>query len=93
VCASWALSVEAQQTNDAGPWRIPDNDSIRELLMDRIDVKQQDLDLVVGIIDANGRRVVAYGRASDGDRRPLDGDSVFQIGSVTKLLPRCCWQI
>jgi serine-type D-Ala-D-Ala carboxypeptidase/endopeptidase len=86
VCVAWELPVEAQQTTVTGPWHIPDNGSIRQLLADRIDVKQQDVGLVVGIIDANGRRVVTYGRASDGGKRPLDGDTVFQIGSVTKVL-------
>jgi serine-type D-Ala-D-Ala carboxypeptidase/endopeptidase len=86
ACVVWALPVDAQQAAVAGPWRIPDNDSIRQLLTDRIDVKQQDVGLVVGLIDANGRRVVAYGRASEGAKSPLDGDTVFQIGSVTKVL-------
>jgi CubicO group peptidase (beta-lactamase class C family) len=42
--------------------------------------------VVVGVIDASGPRVVAHGRSGAGDDRPLDGDTVFQIGSVTKTI-------
>jgi|SRR5215472_5209045 len=34
---------------------------------------------------ASGRRLVAYGHLEKGDARPLDGDIVFEIGSVTKV--------
>ena len=32
-----------------------------------------------------GRRVVAYGNLANGDPRTLDGDTIFEIGSVTKV--------
>src|SRR5262245_19594037 len=41
--------------------------------------------MVAGIVTAQGRRVVAYGRLDAGDARALDGDTVFEIGSVTKV--------
>jgi len=40
---------------------------------------------VVGVVGPEGRRVIAYGRRERGDPRPLDGDTVFEIGSVTKV--------
>jgi len=36
--------------------------------------------VVVGVIDSNGRRVVAHGVRGENDSRPLNGDTVFQIG-------------
>jgi CubicO group peptidase (beta-lactamase class C family) len=40
---------------------------------------------VVGLLDADGRsRIVAYGDAGPG-QPPLDGNSVFEIGSITKV--------
>jgi CubicO group peptidase (beta-lactamase class C family) len=41
--------------------------------------------MVVGLIDSNGRRVVAYGSLAKDDRRRLAGDTVFEIGSMTKV--------
>ena len=40
---------------------------------------------MVGVIEPGGRRVVAYGKSGAVDGRPLSGDSLFQIGSVTKV--------
>ena len=41
--------------------------------------------MVVGAIDPRGRRVVAHGKLEAGDPRQLDGDTLFEIGSVTKV--------
>jgi D-alanyl-D-alanine-carboxypeptidase/D-alanyl-D-alanine-endopeptidase len=58
---------------------------IREILVKRIDQQKQAVGIVVGVIDPNGRRVVAYGNLANGDPRTLDGDTIFEIGSVTKV--------
>jgi D-alanyl-D-alanine-carboxypeptidase/D-alanyl-D-alanine-endopeptidase len=39
----------------------------------------------VGVIEPTCRRVVAYGNLAQGDPRTLDGDTIFEIGSVTKV--------
>ena len=41
--------------------------------------------MVVGVVDARGRRIVAYGRVAKDDKRPLTGDTIFEIGSITKV--------
>jgi D-alanyl-D-alanine-carboxypeptidase/D-alanyl-D-alanine-endopeptidase len=41
--------------------------------------------IVVGVIDAGGRRVVGYGAMSAGDPRPVAGQTLFEIGSITKV--------
>jgi D-alanyl-D-alanine-carboxypeptidase/D-alanyl-D-alanine-endopeptidase len=58
---------------------------IREILVRRIDQQKQAVGIVVGVIEPNGRRVVAYGNLAKDDPRTLDGDTVFEIGSVTKV--------
>lgn len=41
--------------------------------------------LVLGVMEADGStRIVSYGAAGPG-AKPLDGDSVFEIGSITKV--------
>jgi CubicO group peptidase (beta-lactamase class C family) len=41
--------------------------------------------MVVGIVDPQGRRIVAYGGLDQGDQRSLNGDTIFEIGSITKV--------
>ena len=41
--------------------------------------------LVVGVIDGERTEVFAYGQRSADDPRPPDADSIFEIGSVTKV--------
>jgi CubicO group peptidase (beta-lactamase class C family) len=55
------------------------------MLVDRIDVQHQSIGIVVGIIGPEGRRVITYGHLDKGDPRPLDGDTIFEIGSATKV--------
>jgi CubicO group peptidase (beta-lactamase class C family) len=41
--------------------------------------------LVVGVIDKRGRQIYGYGKLSaDSDKKP-DGETVFEIGSITKV--------
>ena len=60
-------------------------DEIREILIKRIDQQKQAVGIVVGLIEPNGRRVVAYGNLASGDPRTLDGDTIFEIGSISKV--------
>jgi len=62
---------------------LPDKD-IRAILADRIDVQRQGVGIVVGVIDPSGRRTVAYGSTKKGEG-PVDADTVFEIGSITKV--------
>jgi hypothetical protein len=64
---------------------------IRDILAERIDTYRGSVGMVVGMIEPSGRRVVAYGRREAGDPRPLDGDTLFEIGSITKSSRRFCW--
>lgn len=63
----------------------PSDQDIRTILQQRIDAFHQGVGIVVGVIDPKGRRVVAYGSLDKGDARPLNGATVFEIGSVTKV--------
>lgn len=64
---------------------VPSDSDIRQMLVDRIDVQHQSVGIVVGVIGPKGRRVIAYGHLEKGDPRPLSGDTIFEIGSVTKV--------
>jgi D-alanyl-D-alanine-carboxypeptidase/D-alanyl-D-alanine-endopeptidase len=64
---------------------IPAEEEIRRILVERVDVQRRSLGLVVGVVTPEGRRVVSYGVANQGDPRPVDGDTIFELGSVTKV--------
>jgi D-alanyl-D-alanine-carboxypeptidase/D-alanyl-D-alanine-endopeptidase len=66
-------------------WSPPCDADIRDILIQRIDLERQGVGMVVGVIDRQGRRIVAHGALGQGDTRPLDGDTVFEIGSITKV--------
>src|SRR5262245_45105932 len=64
----------------------PDADAeVRAILADRVDVARQSVGMVAVTLAAGQRRVVAYGRSDTPDDRPLDGDAVFEVGSITKV--------
>ena len=57
---------------------VPSNDEIRAILQERVDRDRQSTGIVVGVITSDGQRIVGYPGA-------LNGDTVFEIGSVTKV--------
>jgi D-alanyl-D-alanine-carboxypeptidase/D-alanyl-D-alanine-endopeptidase len=77
--ASSAMAQSAAQS------AMPSDSEIRQILVDRIDAQHQSVGIVVGVIGPEGRRVVAYGQLEKGDPRPLNGDTIFEIGSATKV--------
>jgi D-alanyl-D-alanine-carboxypeptidase/D-alanyl-D-alanine-endopeptidase len=64
---------------------VPGSEGIREILAKRIDHQKQAVGIVVGVIEPNGRRVIAHGNLAHDDSRTLDGDTMFEIGSVSKV--------
>jgi D-alanyl-D-alanine-carboxypeptidase/D-alanyl-D-alanine-endopeptidase len=60
------------------------SDSIRALLRDHIDLDKKSVGIVVGIVDERGGRVISYGQMDNEQSSPVDGDTVFDICSITK---------
>ncbi len=77
-----SVLVTAQSTSES---TVPSNDAIRQILVERVADRQGSVGIVVGVIEPTGRRIVSYGSAGTGTRRPMDGDTVFEIGSITKV--------
>ena len=81
-----AISIFATfSTSFAGTQSVPPDDEIRKILAERVGENEKAVGIVVGIIDPQGRRIISYGQRNAGDARPLDGDTVFEIASVTKV--------
>jgi CubicO group peptidase (beta-lactamase class C family) len=71
------------QAKQAPP--VLSDEEIRKILIERIDAQHQSVGIVVGVITPQERRIVAYGHLAQGDQRPLNGDTIFEIGSATKV--------
>ena len=74
----------AGQLSAQSPAPLSDTD-VKQILVDRIDRDRQSIGIVVGLVGPTGRHVIAYGALDKGDIRPLNGDTIFEIGSVTKV--------
>jgi D-alanyl-D-alanine-carboxypeptidase/D-alanyl-D-alanine-endopeptidase len=88
TCVALAILAMTAPQALAGPATspsLPSDEEIRQILADRVDVQHKGVGMVVGIVTPQGRRVVSYGHLDQGDPRPVDGDTVFEIGSVTKV--------
>ena len=56
-----------------------------EVLVKHIDQERQSVGIVAGLTGANGRRIAAHGKLATGDSGAVDADTIFEIGSITKV--------
>lgn len=75
---------DAAESLDASRWSVPSDDAISALLAERM--QRNGVGMVVGVIDGERRSVIAHGVTGAADDRPLDGATVFQLGSLTKAI-------
>ncbi len=61
------------------------DEEIKTMLRDSIEIDRQTVGLAVGIVDEHGSRVVCHGKLDNGTDRDVDGDTLFEIGSITKV--------
>jgi serine-type D-Ala-D-Ala carboxypeptidase/endopeptidase len=85
ACLALCLLEAKAQTPPAMTTSAPPDAEIRSILADRVEVQKQGVGIVIGVIEPRGRRIVAYGSLERGDKRPLDGNTLFEIGSITKV--------
>lgn len=80
-----AVAMHAAETPRATG--LPNENEIRKLLAKRIDAlggERGGVGIVVGVIGPEGRLIISAGQRSAADARALNGDTVFEIGSITK---------
>lgn len=85
VLLVWILTLASVHAQTAADSPVPSDTEIRKMLADRIDKYHQGVGIVVGVIEPGGRRVVSWGSIAKDDKRPLNGDTIFEIGSMTKV--------
>ena len=67
---------------------LPSDADIRRIIEQQVQAMagpEGGMGIVVGVLDEKGPRVVAYGDTGGANPRPLNGDTVFEIASVSKV--------
>jgi CubicO group peptidase (beta-lactamase class C family) len=80
----WALSFAPATALAAAPLTLPGDDSVRERLESFVRSHRGAPGVVVGLVDAHGRRYVAWGSTGRGDGPRLSERTRFEVGSITK---------
>ena len=75
----------AQTSNSPAEPGAPSDGDIRRILTERVNAQGKGVGIIVGVIGPGGRRVISVGQLSEGDPRPLEGGTTFEIGSMTKV--------
>ncbi|MDD5679353.1 MAG: serine hydrolase [Kiritimatiellae bacterium] len=75
----WAVPIL-----DAGE-NTPADAAIEGILRERIDAAKQGVGIVVGLVDEKGQQIICFGKLSRDSDRMVDGNTVFEIGSATKV--------
>jgi D-alanyl-D-alanine-carboxypeptidase/D-alanyl-D-alanine-endopeptidase len=57
---------------------------IKLIVRERIDTAKKSVGIVAGLVDENGSRIVSWGTTDREHKEPVNGDTVFEIGSVSK---------
>jgi CubicO group peptidase (beta-lactamase class C family) len=58
--------------------------AIQAFLQQRVEFEKRDVGIVVGIVDEHGSRVVSCGKMDNGTDQEVNGDTLFDIASITK---------
>jgi CubicO group peptidase (beta-lactamase class C family) len=82
VAVLYALVVPSTRAQEVP---IPDDAAIRAILTERIDSERRNVGIVVGVVEPSGERIIAHGTFSTNDPRSVDRETVFEIGSITKV--------
>lgn len=79
--------VAACAVRPAGAQALPSlaPDSVHDLLTARVDAGRDSVGYVAGLVDGGVTQLVTAGQSGAADGRALGGDTVFEIGSLTKV--------
>lgn len=85
LVASTSAASRTTAAQRPTPIALPADATIRQMLAMRVDRQKRATGIVIGIVAPQGRRVIAYGTTDRGGKRPVDANTVFDIGSITKV--------
>jgi len=58
--------------------------ALHAFLQQRVEDEKRDAAIVIGLVDEQGSCVVGWGKLNNGTSREVDGDTLFEVGSITK---------
>jgi CubicO group peptidase (beta-lactamase class C family) len=64
---------------------LPSDADLQRILDDRVGTYHDSVGLILGVIEPAGRRIFVRGPAQVGNDEPVDGDTIFEIGAVSKV--------
>lgn len=79
------MNSQNPEPKPASTTTAPSEQEIHQILVDRVDTYKKSVGLVVGTIGPQGSKVYSYGKMAKGSNTVPDGDTVFEIGSATKV--------
>jgi CubicO group peptidase (beta-lactamase class C family) len=68
-----------------GSVKVPTDQAIRQLLEQRVNVEKRTVGMAVCVVQPDSSRVITVGYERLTDNRPVTSDTVFEIGSITKI--------
>jgi CubicO group peptidase (beta-lactamase class C family) len=80
------LCLTSIASADEAAVTTPADHDIAKLLSMRVDQQHYATGIVVGVVDASGTQVVAHGTLGLSDPRRVNADTVYDIGSITKII-------
>src|SRR5262245_1163306 len=81
---SSTMGAQTQQARASDPQPFPSDSAVLAIIKQRVEEKRS-AGIVVGMIEPSGKtHIVAFGDPGSG-QMPLDGNSVFEIGSISKV--------
>ncbi|HWI57066.1 MAG TPA: serine hydrolase domain-containing protein [Bacillota bacterium] len=83
-----ALAAVQADVPVAAPSASLSDAEIQTMLQDCIEADKLGVGLVVGLVDAQGSRVISYGKMDNATGPEVNGDTLFEIGSITKVFTR-----
>jgi serine-type D-Ala-D-Ala carboxypeptidase/endopeptidase len=80
-----AGAQNASSTGTTGAGRLPPEADMKPILIDVVDKEKRTGGIVVGLIDSQGSRVVSYGRLDQASPATPGADTLYEVGSITKV--------
>src|SRR5579859_2191638 len=76
------MGLSTGPTAAQGSFTDAEGDAIKAFLHDNF--RQTNACMVIGLADQSGNRIFSAGKLNNGTDREVNGDTLFEIGSVTK---------
>jgi len=76
-------AANKEKNNSTSTFEI--TDQIKALINDRLDKNKTNAAIAIGLIDPNGTQIYGHGKMSNTSNATVDENTIFAIGSITKV--------